>query len=43
MTKSRPGLLDMNPKLATDIYPINPFTALQQSKKLLNPLVFTSK
>jgi len=27
MTKSRPGLLGVNPKPAMDIYPINPSTA----------------
>jgi hypothetical protein len=43
MTKFRPNLLGINPKPAVDIYPIYPFTALQQSKKLLDPLVFISK
>ena len=43
MSESRPGLIDVNPKPVIDIYPINPFTALQQSKKLLDPLIFTSK
>jgi hypothetical protein len=43
MTKSGPGLLGINPKLATDIYPINPSTIPQQSKQLLDPLIFTSK
>jgi len=28
ITKSRPSLLGINPKLATDIYPINPSTTL---------------
>ena len=43
MTKSRFGLIGINPKLVIDIYPINPFTALQQFKKLPDPLIFTSK
>jgi hypothetical protein len=42
-TKFRPSLLGVNPKPAADIYPIYPFTALQQSEKLLDPLVFISK
>jgi hypothetical protein len=28
MTESRPSLLGVNPKLATDIYPVNPSTIL---------------
>ena len=43
MTKSRPGSLGANLKLAADIYSVNPSTTPQQSKKLLDPLVFTSK
>ena len=43
MTKSRPGSLGTNLKLAVDIHPINPSTAPQQSGKLLDPLVFTGK
>jgi len=43
MTKSRPSSLGINPKLVTDIYPINPSTIPQQSEQLLDPLIFTSK
>jgi hypothetical protein len=43
MTEFRSSLLGVNSKLATDIHPIYPSTALQQSEKLLDPLVFTSK
>ena len=43
MTKSGPSLTGINSKLATDIYPVNPFTILQWFKKLPDPLVFTSK
>ena len=43
MTEFRPGLLGVNPKPTTDIHPVYPFTILQQSKKLLDPLVFTNK
>ena len=43
ITKSRPSLLGINPKLITNIYFINLFTVLQQFKKLLNPLVFINK
>jgi hypothetical protein len=43
MTKSGPSLLGVNPKPATDIYPINPSTTPQQSKQLPDPLIFTSK
>jgi hypothetical protein len=43
ITKFKPGSLGTNPKPATDIYPIYLSTVLQQSEKLLDPLVFTSK
>ena len=43
MTKSRPSLTGINFKLVIDIYPVNLFTVPQRSKKLLDPLVFTSK
>jgi len=43
ITKSRPSLSGANLKPAIDVYPINPSTIPQQSKKLLDPLVFTSK
>jgi hypothetical protein len=43
MTKFKLSLSGVNPKPDIDIYSIYPFTILQQSEKLLNPLVFTSK
>jgi hypothetical protein len=43
MTKSRLSLTGINPKLTIDIHPINPFTAPQQSEKLLDSLIFTNK
>ena len=43
MTKSKLSLIGINFKLVIDIYPINPSTVLQWFKKLLDPLVFTSK
>ena len=43
MTESGPSLMGANPEPVADIYPINPSTAPQQSKKLPDPLVFTGK
>jgi len=43
MTKFGLSLLGINPKLTANVYPVNLSTALQQSKKLLDPLVFISK
>ena len=43
ITEFRPSLSGINPKPAADIYPVNPSTILQQSKRLLDPPVFISK